>query len=52
MEGGGGSLKDRKNNEKKLFHTTIFEWWGSWVTAPNQLLALPFSTRCGLESYL
>lgn len=43
----------QKHNEKKhIFHTTILEWRGNWVTASNQLLALPFSLRCDSEFYL
>lgn len=49
---GKGPKRQKKNEKKHIFHTTILEWWESWVTAPNQLLALPFSTRCGLEGYL
>lgn len=49
----GKKPERQKHNEKKhIFHTTILEWWGNWVTAPNQLLALPFSSRCDLESYI
>lgn len=51
-DNGGKKPKRPKKNEKKhIFHTTILEWWGSRVTAPNQLLTLPFSTRCSLKGY-
>lgn len=45
-DNGGWKRPERqKNNEKTLFfHTTILECLGRWVTASNQLLALPFST--------